>query len=351
LRRFKLRQLALLGSVVILLGALAVITARSTGALNRTRTCQPRIVRGTAAIQQLLTGDSSRGELYAVTGGGRLFTLTTEGKWAERPVRVPGRLEYISAAKVLYTSASTGIFKSADDGRSWQPFSCGWVVTQIAPAPSRPRWIYVGTAQRETARNGGGLYLTKNGGRSWARYTAFAQNRGGDPSVESLAIDPLNPEVVFVGLEAGGLQVSRNAGRNWTLETIAHVNGLLGPQITTIEVGAGKKLTIWIGSRRHGIFSRSGSGHWIPRGLQGHWIYSLVLDPKAPRLLMANTDVGPLRTIDAGDHWHHLYAEGVRIAGVVSGPRGALYGWANRMVFRSNNQGTSWRLMSRLPAN
>src|SRR3989344_1680071 len=68
------------------------------------------------------------------------------------------------------SSSDTGIFKSTDGGTSWQLSSRSSEVRISLPAsilsfvfdPKDPKVIYLGT-------KGGGLWVSKNEGESWAR--------------------------------------------------------------------------------------------------------------------------------------------------------------------------------------
>lgn len=65
--------------------------------------------------------------------------------------------------KILYVATSQGVHKSLDGGDTWSSMSAGIEAASIRTiqmSPIDPLTLYVGT-------NGGGLYRTKDGGRTW----------------------------------------------------------------------------------------------------------------------------------------------------------------------------------------
>lgn len=112
--------------------------------------------------------------------------------------------------KTIWVGTSTnGLIVTRDDGETWQkvPVVTDNVpVSSIAIDPQNPENVYVGTIQT--------LYLSRDGGKSWTR-------RGGNlplGNYTSILINPRNPSEVFVGsaLEAnGGIYQSTDAGWTW----------------------------------------------------------------------------------------------------------------------------------------
>jgi photosystem II stability/assembly factor-like uncharacterized protein len=92
-----------------------------------------------------------------------------------------------------------GVWKSIDAGRVWTPVFDSQPVASIgalAVAPSAPDTIYVGTGEstlRDSAGYGNGVYKSTDAGKSWTHLgLADTQHIG------KIAIDPRNPNVVFV---------------------------------------------------------------------------------------------------------------------------------------------------------
>jgi photosystem II stability/assembly factor-like uncharacterized protein len=105
---------------------------------------------------------------------------------------------------------SFGVLKSTDRGESWIEVNVGLESSKksihaIAINPQNPDIVYIGTGLD-------GIYKTTNGGKSWFR----ASNGLGSTSILSLEIDPKNPETIFAGSNEGkGIFKSINSGELW----------------------------------------------------------------------------------------------------------------------------------------
>ena len=117
------------------------------------------------------------------------------------------------------------------NGTVWEPIgpspidqgaiSANGQVTAIAINPNNPNIIYIGTAW-------GGVWLTRDGGSTWTPTFDRAPSLGvGDPG--ALAIDPVNTNIVYVGTTSregsqfsgeatqppAGLFKSTDSGASW----------------------------------------------------------------------------------------------------------------------------------------
>jgi len=104
---------------------------------------------------------------------------------------------------------SFGIYKSEDDGETWQPVNNGLEntdmnVNDIAVHPSNPDIAYA-------VFNQGGIYKTIDGGKSWFELTPYFKNF----VLNCIAIDNKQPEIIYVGTEGAGLYKSVDGGKTW----------------------------------------------------------------------------------------------------------------------------------------
>ncbi|HZS28296.1 MAG TPA: hypothetical protein VFB76_13785 [Candidatus Angelobacter sp.] len=117
-----------------------------------------------------------------------------------------------------------GVWKSVNGGITWQPIFDGQPIASIgalAVAPSNPDVIYVGTGEsdfRSDLTYGNGVYKSTDGGRTW-KNIGLKDSR----HISRIAIDPQNPNVVFVaamgsaygpGAERGVFR-STDGGSTW----------------------------------------------------------------------------------------------------------------------------------------
>ncbi len=92
-----------------------------------------------------------------------------------------------------------GVFKTGNGGITWEPMFDGQPISSIgalAVVQSNPNIIYVGTGEadfRSDLTYGNGVYKSTDGGRTWKNIGLTASRH-----ISRIAIDPGNPDVVFV---------------------------------------------------------------------------------------------------------------------------------------------------------
>jgi photosystem II stability/assembly factor-like uncharacterized protein len=132
---------------------------------------------------------------------------------------VPGRPD-----EFYFGHVNGGVWKTIDAGRTWFPIFDDQPVASIgalAVAPSAPDVIYVGSGEstlRDSVGFGNGVYKSTDAGRTWTHLGLSDTQHIG-----KIAIDPRNPDVVFVAaighLYAAnperGVFRSRDGGRTW----------------------------------------------------------------------------------------------------------------------------------------
>jgi photosystem II stability/assembly factor-like uncharacterized protein len=123
-----------------------------------------------------------------------------------------------------FGAAGGGIWKSEDAGRTWQPLfpaegaAC---VDSLAIAPSNPKILYAGSGQVETRydiASGNGIYRSDDGGKTW-RHLGLAKAG----AIGRILVDPTNPDVVVVAAlghifgpnPERGLFRSEDGGKTW----------------------------------------------------------------------------------------------------------------------------------------
>jgi hypothetical protein len=121
----------------------------------------------------------------------------------------------------LYAGGDRGLHVSRDNGRQWEmlsPIDQIQNIWSVAIDPINPDTIYVGTSP-----NGGndkaGVHRTRDGGQTWQklelpRVTDWCEV--GPPRVDHIAIDPIDNRVIFAGIEVDGLRRSVDGGDTWT---------------------------------------------------------------------------------------------------------------------------------------
>lgn len=145
------------------------------------------------------------------------------------PTTMGGRITDISVyekePRIFYAgAASGGLWKTTNGGVTLQPVFQKEVVASIgavAVCQSNPDLVWVGTGE-PTSRNssswGAGVFKSEDGGKTW-KMMGLPESR----HISRIAIDPRNPDTVFVGAlghlwganEERGLYKTTNGGTSW----------------------------------------------------------------------------------------------------------------------------------------
>ena len=145
------------------------------------------------------------------------------------PALMGGRISDIAVSpshpSTWYVSAGSGnLWKTTNSGISWTPVfdhESSYSIGEVAIDPNNPDVVWVGTGENVSGRHvgwGDGVYKSLNGGKSW-------QNMGLKKSehISKILIDPRNSDVIMVAAEgplwsAGGergVYKSTDGGESW----------------------------------------------------------------------------------------------------------------------------------------
>ena len=197
----------------------------------------------------------------------------------------------------------TGIFRSDDNGRTWQMISSGpgVAVNALAMHPANDIVIYAGTSGGPASTTHS-LWRSVNGGQTWRSFTLGlpSDSYGMIPTVTALAVDPNRPDVLYVGTDGQGVY-RFDEGRN-SYDLIggvslynAHVNGLLTSPDSQIYA-----LT------SDGLFV-TGGDDWQKLETLPELAVSLAVAPNDPQTLYAGgASTGAFRATDGGQNWERI---------------------------------------------
>lgn len=146
------------------------------------------------------------------------------------PAVMGGRIDDFAVVEsnpnIVYVgTASGGVWKTANNGTTWEPvFDKEGVSTigDIAIAPSDPSIVWVGTGEpnnRQSSSWGDGIYKSLDGGKTWKRMGLEATHHIG-----RIVIHPKNPDVVYVAAQGHlwgpnperGVYKTSDGGQKWT---------------------------------------------------------------------------------------------------------------------------------------
>ncbi len=235
-------------------------------------------------------------------------------------------------------ASSGGVWKSADGGTTWRPIfddQPAQSIGALAVAPSDPNVVWAGTGEafiRSNVSIGNGVYKSTDAGKTWKHMGLEKTGRVG-----RVAIDPCNPDIVFIG-------------------ALGHC---YGPQ------------------KERGVFrTRDGGKTWeqVLFADENTGCFEIAMDPNNPRILFAGMwpivihtygresggpNGGIWKSTDGGDTWQRLTGHGlpeppvgkVGLAVATSNSQ-VVYalietGSPNRgVLWRSDDGGENWKITS-----
>jgi len=163
--------------------------------------------------------------VYKSTDGGKTWSLKNQGIRQEQPFAwrlaqaSDGTLYVVLARRSedgSFGNAGDGaIYRSRDQGQHWEPVPLPQDVNGpngLAIDPGSPQRLYIAAWARAsgTHGDGGGIYLSEDGARSWRR--VFDRDR----HVYDITIDPKDDNILYAaGFESSAWR-SSNRGKSWT---------------------------------------------------------------------------------------------------------------------------------------
>lgn len=223
----------------------------------------------------------------------------------------------LTIAVVAALPAAAGPPATDSIAPAWQPIGPpGGNLTVLAFAPGASGVVYAATAA-------GSVLRSADGGATWSLATTGLPVMAGlpaasglaYPAIFSLAIDPVDPQVVYVG-NADGVWKTVDGGGLW----LRAGAGLAGIQVMALAIDPQHPATVYAGAAAHlspgdrqtgGVFrSNDGGAHWVLHhgGLSPQQtVTALAVDPQAADIVVAEVaDFGAarfFRSVDGGRSW------------------------------------------------
>lgn len=259
--------------------------------------------------------------------------------------------------------------------RSIGPANMGGRVADVEGVPGNPNIVYVATAS-------GGLWKTTNGGVTWTPLF----EREGTLSIGDIALDPRNPDVIWLGAGESntrnsvsfgdGVYKSTDGGKTWQ-----HLGLRETEHISRIVVNPLDTDTVYVGAIGHasgpnderGVFMTTDGGRTWQKTLyidDQHGISDLDIDPQNPNILYAGVwrferkpwtfvsgseKGGVFKSIDGGRTWKKITGGlpkligriGVKVAPSNPDVVYAITEAKEGTMYRSDDRGETFRMVSR----
>lgn len=234
-----------------------------------------------------------------------------------------------------------GIFKTDDPNKGWTCVYPGqhYDTWAIAFAPSKPFVVYAASTAHQIIRS-------IDGGENWMDIGGF--------DAEAIAVDPIDPLVVFVVRDNGwgGMKTTTAGGDGWRDSFEFHTS------MKCIAIDPHTPSIIFVGTRRYneadksGIIRSTDSGKSWARVFDVDDVNVVAIDPVNSKKIYAGTiGSGLFRSIDGGATWTKAM-NGIThpsIGAIAVDPtnsRMVYVGTRGDGVFRSTDGGESWTAMN-----
>ncbi|MBI3962508.1 MAG: hypothetical protein HY335_07135 [Deinococcus sp.] len=291
--------------------------------------------------------DMTQGVVYKTTNGGQLWQAVWRGNNLARYIWLDPRnpdVVYVSTGIFdreaansdpgLRTPGGVGIIKSSNGGQSWDEINEGLgnlYVGTLFMHPTNPDILLAGTGNNQYYE-GGGVYLSTNGGASWRQtlqediiesvefalddpkiayagssHAIYRSTNGGEiweqvaggpygwgaPGVRAgfpidFQVDPRYSNRIFANNYGGGNFLSEDGGQNWTVASQDYT----GAQVRSIAVDPTAAGRVFVAARSGLFVSSNGGESWA--GLAYPPVYLLdwtvvAVDPADPLHLFTSS--------------------------------------------------------------
>jgi photosystem II stability/assembly factor-like uncharacterized protein len=271
-------------------------------------------------------------------------SLLSKLEWRSLGPSIGGRVVAVAGVPgnpTLYYMGAVGggIWKSTDAGTQWVNISDGKLpsispsVGAIAVAASNPSVIYAGMGESDIRTDmipGDGMYKSTDAGRTWT-YAGLRATH----TISAIAIDPKNPDVVYVSSMGHvfapdperGVFKTTDGGKTWS--KVLFVNNQTGAIDVVMDPGHPDVLyaAMWQAQRTpyslisggpgSGLYKTTdGGAHWtnltrnagLPAGIIGRIGVSLcAAQPQVVYAILQAAHGGVFRSNDGGKTWTRTY--------------------------------------------
>ncbi|HYB44808.1 MAG TPA: hypothetical protein VEL75_23750 [Candidatus Methylomirabilis sp.] len=215
---------------------------------------------------------------------------------------------------ILVGTIGQGVMTSADDGQTWtraglrQGMHSDCIVKTLLADPWHPGVVYAGTDM--------GLYRSADGGGMWQLLDTPMTGA----MVWSLAIDPVDPGLMFAGTgtpSKPGIYRSAHAGKSWShlaVDIAPECPNVGIPRPTGIAVDPTDHRRVWVGLEVDGVrWSEDGGETWsrVNGQIPNQDVHAVLVVAGPPKTVFVVVNDEVWRSTDDGQTWRAAHAREV----------------------------------------
>ena len=326
---------------------------------------QPCFAQTATAIKQPMMDAQTRLDWHAQHLIMRDTSPNAKLEWKHiGPLHMSGRITDIARPldqpfTIYVTSASGGVWKTVNEGTNWQPLfddapSAAWGAIAIDPSDSNTLWIGGGESNiLRSSMAGTGVYRSQDAGKNW-QHLGLTDTQ----HIARIVVHPTNSNIVWVA--AGGHEYTPNnergvfkttdGGQTW--KNVLHESDLVGANDLVIDVAHPETLyaSMWHRIRRPWSDPLPGPGGGVYKSTDGGESWLMLTDGLPPRESSGRTGLSisvsnPNVVYALIDN--HEIARPAKAGELDSYNRPKQDVIKGAEVFRSNDAGKTWKLVSK----
>jgi photosystem II stability/assembly factor-like uncharacterized protein len=287
--------------------------------------------------------------MFRSTNGGVTWIATNmTNKYIYGIAVNPGVASTVYASGMSWSGSkwTMAFFKSTDSGASWTTAIVDTNSGQancVAVDRTRPNTVYVGGYGTVSDTTRPLVFKTTDAGATWSNVTGAIPSAG--YYVYSLAVHPVNSNIVYAGTYMNGIYRSTDGGAAWTQASTHYYNYAMAvsPIAPDVAYSAGYS----------DIYKTTNSGlTWAATGggLAGYSLYGLAMSATNASNVYAGDNNGVFKTTSAGSSWFNTnnninLGSICSFAAAPSSPAVMYTSFEAIGVYKTTNSGTSWGLL------
>jgi photosystem II stability/assembly factor-like uncharacterized protein len=267
-----------------------------------------------------------------------------EGGDARAFAAVPGQPQHLYLG-----TTNSWLYESLDGGLSWHRLAKldsldDLILDQIVVDQADPATVFVAAWRLD--QMGGGLWVSHNGGRNWSVVKAL---RG--QSIRAFAQAPSDPRMLFAGTLTGVFR-SSDAGASWKL--ISPPGSREIHEVESLAIDPVNSDVIYAGTWHLPWKTTNGGKTWrnIKNGvIDDSDVFSIIIDPERPKIVFASACSGIYKSENAAELFKKIQgipstARRTRVLKQDPENRNVVYAGTTEGLYKTVNGGKSFERMT-----